>query len=263
MEDKPLTSVVQKRLSLHKTLADRQDENAELRCQNNQLQAYANIGSATCMIAHEINNLLAPLANYAAMALKNPEEHPLVRKALEKTVRNCEQASKIMQSILALANGQEQQREHVLLRVLVEEVFGCLARDFGKDVITVVLKIPEDLMIKVVPVQIQQVLMNLILNARDAMLERGGVLTIKASGDAETVCIEVSDTGAGISRVDLEHIFEAFYTTKRTGNLVGEHSGSGIGLAFCKRIVEEHEGSISVESTPGRGTTFRIALPKL
>jgi signal transduction histidine kinase len=263
VEDKQLATVVQKRRSLHKTLAERQDENAELRCQNNQLQAYANIGSATCMIAHEINNLLAPLANYAAMALKNPEEHPLVRKALEKTVRNCEQASKIMQSVLAMANGQEQQREHILLRVLVEEVFGCLSRDFAKDVITVVMKIPEDLMIKAVPVQIQHVLMNLILNARDAMLERGGVLTIRASEDTDTVCIEVSDTGTGINRADLQHIFEAFYTTKRSHDLTSEYSGSGIGLAFCKRIIEEHQGSISVESTLGCGTTFKIALPKL
>lgn len=256
-----MTSVVQKRLSLHKTLVGQQRENADLRLQNSQLQALANIGSATCMIAHEINNLLAPLASYAALAIKNSDDRSLVEKALQKTVRNCERASRIMESMLALANGQSQEKEDARLGVLVDEIFTCLCRDFAKDGITVELRIPEDLMICAVPIQIQQVLMNLILNARDAMLGRGGVLTIRASQDANVVLIEVSDTGSGIQPADLDHIFESFFTTKTCDSSRYEHSGSGLGLAFCKRVIEAHGGAISVESRPSQGTTFRITLP--
>jgi signal transduction histidine kinase len=104
---------MQKRASLHKTVAIHHAENEELKRQNNQLQALANIGSATCMIAHEINNLLAPLGSYAELALKNSGDRDLVEKALDKTVRNCERASKIMESILALANSQKQEKQKV------------------------------------------------------------------------------------------------------------------------------------------------------
>jgi two-component system NtrC family sensor kinase len=144
---------------------------------------------------------------------------------------------------------------------LVDEIFTCLCRDFAKDGLTVELKIPAELTIWAVPVQIQQVLMNLILNARDAMLGHGGILTITASQGSDCVQIEVSDTGNGIAPADLEHIFESFYSTKTKGGTPGEQSGSGLGLAFCKRVIDAHGGIISVTSSPGQGTTFKIILP--
>ena len=252
---------MQKRVSLHKSAAMHQAENAELKRQNNQLQALANIGSATCMIAHEINNLLAPLGNYAEMAMKTPCDRELVEKTLEKTVRSCNRASKIMESILALANGRKQEIQKVSLTVLIDEIFTCLCRDFSKDSITVELKIPAELTLWAVPVQIQQVLMNLILNARDAMLGHGGILTIRASQSDDCVRIEVSDTGSGIASADLPHIFESFYTTKTKDGTPGEQSGSGLGLAFCKKVIDTHGGIISVTSSPGQGTSFKIVLP--
>jgi signal transduction histidine kinase len=104
--------------------------------------------------------------------------------------------------------------------------------------------------------------MNLILNARDAMLPRGGVLTIRAAEKVDTVVIEVADTGEGIDPADLTNIFETFFTTKTDKESPSEYSGAGIGLAFCKMIIDRHEGCISVESKPGHGSTFKIALPK-
>jgi len=257
-----LTSIIEKRLSLHKRLETEQQQNSVLKSQISQLQALANIGTSACMIAHEINNLLTPLSSYAALALNNPDDKALAEKALQKAVRNCRRASKIMESMLGLVNGETQKKKNAKLNTLVEEIFDCLSRDFAKDGITVNIQIPKDLTVWAVPVQIQQVLMNLIFNARDAMLPAGGILTIKAGDSPDAVQIEVADTGCGIQQGDLKNIFEPFFTTKPERKTQPAKSGSGLGLAFCKEIIDAHGGHISVESTPGQGSTFRIVLPK-
>jgi signal transduction histidine kinase len=257
-----LASFTEKRLSLHRCLENEQHQNDALKSQLAQLQHLANIGTASYMIAHEINNLLTPLKNYAAVALKNPDDKALAEKALQRVVRNCERASKIMESMLAVANGQTQGKKEARLLTLVEEIFTCLCRDFAKDRITVETCIADDLMVWAVPVQIQQVLMNLILNARDAMLPRGGILTIKATEKTNALEIEVADTGEGIEPADLENIFGSFFTTKTGKNLPSEYSGAGLGLAFCKKIIDEHNGLISVESKVSQGSKFKITLPK-
>jgi signal transduction histidine kinase len=148
------------------------------------------------------------------------------------------------------------------LAEMVEEAFSCLCRDFAKDGIIVNIRIPEALTIYAVRVQIEQVLMNLILNARDAMLPKGGVLTIRAQNYADAVQIEVSDTGIGIDSANQGRIFETFFTTKASEDSLLRRSGSGLGLAICKKIIDEHGGSISVESKPNEGAIFRILLPK-
>jgi signal transduction histidine kinase len=257
-----LTRIIEKRFSLHKHITNQQQQNDALKSHLAHLQALANIGTATCMVAHEINNLLTPLANFAALALNNPDDKPLSEKALQKVVRNCEHASKIMESMLAVANDRTQEKENTPLITLVENVFTCLCRDFAKDGITVKIQIPKSLTIWAVPVQIQQVLMNLILNARDAMLPRGGILTIKAWDTADVVQIELTDTGCGIEPANLKKIFQPFFTTKANEKSPSQHSGSGLGLLFVKRVIDDHNGSVSVESEPDRGSTFKITLPK-
>jgi len=257
-----LASITQKRLSLHKRLENQQQDNDALKSQLAQLQHLANMGTVSYMIAHEINNLLTPLRSYAAVALENLDDRDFVEKALQKTDRSCERASKIMKSMLAVANGQTQEKKNTRLLALVEEIFTCLCRDFAKDGITVETSIPEDLTVWGVPVQIQQVLMNLILNAREAMLPRGGILTVKATQMSDAVEIEVTDTGEGIELADLNKIFESFFTTKTNKSSSSEYSGAGLGLAFCKKIIEEHEGLISVESKPTKGSKFKMTLPK-
>ncbi len=256
-----MASIIDKRLALHQRLAKKEQEYTALKSQNVQLQALANLGSATSMIAHEINNLLTPLANYAALAARNPQDADLVAKVLDKTVRNCERASKIMSSMLTMANGRPQDRHRVSVFALVEEVFTCLCRDFNKDGIVVRMDVPQTLEIACVPVQIQQVIMNLILNARDAMLPGGGLLKITAVQNGPTVEITVADTGKGIAPENIESIFEPFFTTKAAQEGPAAYSGSGVGLAFCKRVIDAHAGTISVESYPGQGTTFRVRLP--
>jgi len=257
-----LASITGKRLSLHRDLERRREETAALKSEVAELGHLANMGVASYMIAHEINNLLTPIGTYAGLALENPDDVELGKKALGKAVRNCERASKIMESMLALANGQRQEKENCQLVGLVEEVFGCLVRDFSRDGITVDIRIAADFEVWAVPAQIQQLLMNLILNAREAMLKGGGTLRIKAVQRADAVEITVSDTGEGIEASDMKSIFEPFFTTKRRGDSPSGRLGCGLGLAFCRRVVEAHNGTISVESKPAEGSTFKIVLPK-
>jgi signal transduction histidine kinase len=259
-----LASIIERRQSLHHCLAQKEEENRALKSQNLQLQALANLGSATCMIAHEINNLLTPLVSYAALAVQNPDDKKLSEKVLDRTVRNCQRAAKIMQSMLAIANGQKQERETVSVKALVEEVFTCLCRDFGKDRITVETRVDESLQFRCVPVQIEQVLMNLVLNARDAMLPGGGFLRVSAATDPDYINLMVSDTGTGITPENLKNIFRPFFTTKIGADRpAGSTSGSGVGLAFCRRIVDAHGGQITVQSQVGQGSTFTVRLPRL
>ena len=275
-----MASITEKRLSLHRRLAAQDSRNEALRFQLASLQHLANVGTVSHMIAHEINNLLTPLKSYATLALSHPDDAALTHKALEKAASNCDRASKVMQSLLALADGKSQEKKISRLSDLVEEIFACLCRDFSKDKISVDVRIPEGLTVWGVPVQIQQVVMNLILNARDAMLPRGGILSIQAAQKADAVEIIVADTGEGIDPAVLNSIFDAFFTTKKerrkdertmdessfiphpSSSGSRTYSGTGLGLAFCKMIVDGHEGRISVESTPGQGSRFKITLPQ-
>jgi signal transduction histidine kinase len=113
--------------------------------------------------------------------------------------------------------------------------------------------------------QIKQVLLNLFLNAMDAMSERGGVLRARTRplarpGGRVWVQIEIEDTGHGIPAANLEHIFDPFFTTKHES---GEHEGTGLGLTIVHQIIEEHHGEIRVKSVPGSGTTFLVNLPAI
>ena len=137
-----------------------------------------------------------------------------------------------------------------------------VGRDLSKEGIKLNLYIQEDLDVWANGICLQQVFMNLILNARQAMISqgrKGGILAIFAEQVDDSVEITVSDTGCGIEACDIRKIFDAFYTTK-SRNSAAPQSGSGLGLAFCKRIIDEHNGMISVESKLGVGTTFKIIL---
>ena len=257
-----MASVIERRRSLHKSLEEGQRHSEALQSQIQGLQPLAAIGSASSMIAHEINNLLTPLGNYAELALNHMEDRELVEKALRKAVLNCRRASRVMESMMALAHGRRQDKVLALLKPLIEEVFVCLARDFAKDGITVKIEVPDDLDVYAVTVQLQQVVLNLVLNAREAMLDRGGTLTIRAVPVPDAVTLEVSDTGVGIPAQTLERIFEPFFSTKHPAGRSGECFGTGLGLAFCKTVVEAHDGHLCVRSKPGEGTVFKISLPR-
>lgn len=258
-----MASIIEKRKSLHKAVYDQRKENDKLKFHLSHLQGLANIGTTTAMVAHEINNLLTPIANYADLALMHPDDSELSKKALTKVSRNCKRAAQIMESLLKASRCPDSDKDQIDLKEVIDEVFSCLARDFAKDRIHLDISIPEHLTVWAVRIQLQQVFMNLILNARRAMLQAGGTLTIKAEQTSDTVEIRLSDTGDGIEPEDLKRIFEPFFSTVDRAGSDDEYSGgSGLGLLFCKQVLDDHGGSISAESTPGRGTSFRLAFPK-
>jgi signal transduction histidine kinase len=236
-------------------------------------QRLAAIGTVSAVIAHEFNNLLTPVVNYAAMGLKtldgpNPDL-ALVRKALTKATVGSEKAARICLSMLSLARG-ESTFGPAPVKHWVEEALAVLARDPQKDGIALRVQVPEDLAVLGDTVQLEQVLLNLLINARQAILAEGGggSITVRAAVDEtepQNVRITVADTGPGIPEKILPRIFEPFFTTKGTAKR-GETKGTGLGLAICKQIIEHHHGSIAASSVHhnanGTGTTFTIVLPK-
>ncbi|HSV26427.1 MAG TPA: ATP-binding protein [Sedimentisphaerales bacterium] len=256
-----MASILEKRTSLHRSLAAQNQQNQALKSQIARIQPLASIGLISSMIAHELNNILTPLANYAQLSLDHPDDAGLRDKALMKTVLNCQRACDIQQSLLALANGQNQKKQTANLLRLVEEVFTCMCRDFSKEKILIVVEIKPDIEVLVVPSQIQQVVMNLVLNSRQAMLPGGGTISIRGWRSDDRVVLAVSDTGPGISPEVLPHIFEPFVTTRADGTSSADGGGSGLGLAFCREVVNAHDGAITVESQPSQGATFKIILP--
>jgi signal transduction histidine kinase len=245
-------------------LAEAQQQLDFLRQQLAETQRLATIGTIAAVIAHEFNNLLTPIVSYSQYALTSAQgaapDMELIKKALAKAFGSAEKAGKICTSMLALARGESSEGQ-VSVQKLVDEVLTVLARDPQKDGIALRVQIEPGLCVEGDPVQFEQVLLNLLINARQAMSGRGGALTIKASrGDQSGEArIQVIDTGPGIPEKLLPKIFQPFFTTKGTAR-PGEARGTGLGLAICQQIVERHGGRIEVESQVGRGTTFTVWL---
>ncbi|HEY2587174.1 MAG TPA: ATP-binding protein [Tepidisphaeraceae bacterium] len=251
------------------SLADRiallQGQLDSLREQLTESQRLATIGTIAAVIAHEFNNLLTPIVSYSQFALQSAEgdkpDMELIRKALSKSYQSSSKAGRICTSMLGLARG-ESMFGQVGVQQLVDETLAVLARDPKKDGIALRVQVQPGLLVHGDPVQLEQVLLNLLINARQAMLGRGGSITVKAQQtDEDEIRIQVIDTGPGIPEKFLSKIFEPFFTTKGTARK-GEAKGTGLGLAICKEIIEHHKGRIDVQSEVGKGTTFGIYLPQ-
>jgi signal transduction histidine kinase len=251
--------------SLEEQLALAQQRLDALQEQLTETQRLATIGTIAAVIAHEFNNLLTPIISYSQYALLSAQgptpDMELIKKALLKSFQSADKAGKICASMLALARG-ESTSKIVRVQTLVDEVLCVLAREPQKDGIALRVQVEPDLEVSGDMVQLEQVLLNLLINARQAMLGRGGSLMIKAARYPESgeVKIHVIDTGSGIPEKVLPRIFEPFFTTKCTVKR-GESRGTGLGLAICKQIIEHHQGRIEVTSEVGRGTTFTLVLP--
>ncbi len=251
--------------TLTRSVATLQEQLDSVRQQLMESQRLATIGTMTAVIAHEFNNLLTPIISYSQFALTSAQSQApdmeLIRKALGKAFASATKAGKICSSMLSLARGESTFMQ-VAVQQLVDETLMVMARDPQKDAIALRVQIQPGLMIQADPIQLEQVLLNLLINARQAMLGKGGALTIKASAapDDGEVRIQVIDTGPGIPERLIDKIFQPFFTTKGTARR-GETRGTGLGLAICKEIIEHHKGHIRVQSEPGRGTTFTICLP--
>ena len=231
-----------------------------LRKQLREAQRLAALGTMSAMIAHEFNNLMTPVISYAQYAMEKGDE-ALMKRAVEKGLQQAKRASQMCDRILGLATQTNMGPGPVEVAPLINETVASLGRDLSKDSIQLRLNIPEGLRVKANAGQLQQVLFNLVLNARQAMLGHPGSLVVQAETLADnTVAIRIKDSGCGIKPEDLERIWEPFFTTRRHGERPDQR-GIGLGLTICREIIEDLGGTIGVESQPGQGTTFTITLP--
>ena len=217
----------------------------------------ASIGLLAAGVAHEVNTPLTGISSYTQMLLDRADPEDPQTKLLEKIERQTFRAAKIVNGLLTLARGGQSANERapVDVNTVVNDVLSLLEHQFR----TVNIQVRRDLCAAPPVVfgtehKLQQVFLNLFINARDAM-PRGGWLSVTTRAAGEWATVEVGDTGAGIPADHLSRIYDPFFTTKALGQ------GTGLGLSITYGIVGEHDGSITCDSRPGEGTRFTLTLP--
>jgi signal transduction histidine kinase len=223
-------------------------------------QRFAALGELASTTTHEFNNVLTTIINYAKLGLRHKDEATR-DKALTKILEASQRAEKITNGVLGMARNRSTDHAPTDLAKLVEESLVLLERELRKYRVQVELLVEPAPLALVCGNQIQQVLLNLLTNARQAMPNGGRVLVRIAPDEvAGTVDLTIRDTGSGIPTEQLPRIFDRFYTTKRGPDESGK-GGTGVGLSMCREIIEQHHGKIRVESTVGVGTAFTLKLP--
>ncbi len=221
-----------------------------------QAQKMEAIGRLAGGVAHDFNNVLSIIGNYAALCLADPQDGALLRMGLGEIGKAASRAAKLTQQLLTFSRRHPAPIAAVDLNRVVRDLEGMLRSALGADVELVLLLAPGTGAVRGDAVQLEQVLMNLAVNARDAM-PHGGRLVIETgrARDEGRVALTVADTGVGVAPDVLPHIFEPFFTTKAEGR------GTGLGLATVYGIVTGWGGEVAVDSAPGRGAVFRVLLP--
>lgn len=236
-------------------IVDDVSEATELESQLRQSDRLASVGLLAAGVAHEVNTPLAGISSYVQMMQRKMPESDPRRAILEKIEKQTFRASNIVNSLLNFSRQQASDMQPVDVNAVVEETLALAELPLSKRKVRVDLHLGDSL----APVwgdsgKLQQVLMNLVLNARDSMQE-GGDLSIRTAQQNGEVVLEVADTGRGIPKEQIHKIYDPFFTTKGTGK------GTGLGLSVTYGIVQEHRGTITVRSEAGSGTLFRVALP--
>jgi signal transduction histidine kinase len=236
------------------------NETETLRQQLLQAQRLSSVGELASSIAHEFNNILTTIINYAKLGLRHKDEASR-DKALTKILAAAGRAEKITNGVLGMARNRGHERAPTDLATLIESSLVLLEREMQKYRILVETQFEPAPPAFVCGNEIQQVLLNLLTNARQAM-PRGGQILIRVAPDpgANTVDLTVRDSGTGIPPEVLPRIFDRYFTTKQGPDSSGK-GGTGVGLATCREIIEQHQGKIRVESTVGKGTAFTLKLP--
>lgn len=236
-----------------------------------QAQRMEAVGQLAGGIAHNFNNMLTAIMGYTGLSLETlPANHPAASD-LQGIQKTAERAAKLVQQLLAFTSKQVVQPQILNINELIISIKIMLRQLISEDIELVILPAPELGQVKIDPGQFEQVIVNLILNARAAM-PMGGKLTIETTNiildqeyasqhvevdPGDYVMMAICDTGSGMAEEVQQHIFEPFFTTKDVGQ------GTGLGLATCFGIVKQNSGHIAVYSEPEQGTTFKVYLPRL
>ena len=245
----------------------RQHKSAEQRVR--QLEKFEAIGKLAGGIAHDFNNVIGAVLGWAELGITEAPAESRTARYFHKIREQSQRAAGLTRQLLAYARRQILEPKNIELSQLIIETVALLRRVIGEHIEVRMVLAPAAQVVRADPSQLEQVLMNLCLNARDAM-PRGGQLLIetqvieldseycKLHGYARPgkhVKLSISDTGTGMDGATVERIFEPFFTTKEVGE------GTGLGLATALGIVKQHEGSIEVQSELGKGTAFHVYLP--
>jgi PAS domain S-box-containing protein len=240
----------------------------EMEVQYRQTQKIDSIGRLAGGVAHDFNNILAVICGHTELALAQLSPDAPLRSNLECVQESAERAANLTRQLLAFARRQVIEPRRINLNELIVNLNKMLHRLIGEDIKLVTQTAPDLGQIKADPGQIEQVLLNLVVNARDAMPD-GGTLTIRTDNvtldenyarshlitPGDYVIVSVSDTGVGMTDEVKQHIFEPFFTTKEQGK------GTGLGLATCFGIIQQSNGHIHASSQVDQGTQFKIYLP--
>ena len=235
-------------------------ETEALRQQLLQAQRLSSVGELASSIAHEFNNILTTIINSAKLGSRNPD--PAEKQiAFERIVKAGQRAAAIAAGMLGFARKSGAHRQRTDVARLEEEVLTLTEKDLSKHRVAVETKFHSRPVAWVLPGQIEQILVNLVINARQAMPTGGRLrIDVRENAEADTVEVKVSDSGVGIPPDQMRAIFEPFFTTKKPDEY--GRGGTGLGLSVCRQIIEQHHGRIRVESVVGKGSTFTVKLPK-
>jgi two-component system NtrC family sensor kinase len=267
---------IDKNIELHKLREEKNHMEEHLRLRNRELErTYAelkdaqqqliqsekmsSIGRLISGVAHELNNPLAIVSGYADLLLLNPQNRA-IRADLENISKAADRATRIVRNLLSFARKHKLEKKYIGLHDVIQATIEIKAYQLRMDNIDVVLDFAVDVPYTMAdPHQLQQVFLNLINNAHDALVESKGrgQITIRTERRDDEVRVLVIDDGPGIAKENLGKIFDPFFTTKEVGK------GTGLGLSLCYGIIREHSGNIMAESVEGEGTTFIVNLPIL
>jgi two-component system NtrC family sensor kinase len=220
-----------------------------------QTEKLTSLGLLAAGVAHEVNTPLAVISNYVQMLAKQlPTEDPR-QGLIDKIVKQTFRASEIANNLLNFSRTAPTEFSEVNLNNVVEETLSLVTHPFRTGRVQVIRNLQGDLpSVLGSNNRLQQVFLNLFMNARDAM-PSGGMVEVRTASHNGSVEVEITDTGLGISREHLQRIFDPFFTTKSSGR------GTGLGLSVSYGIIKEHAGKIEVRSTPGKGTSFHLEFP--